>query len=284
MAMGHLYGGLAALGTGAKAVWFQHGIVTHPDLLDRIVRRVPADRAYANSHATEAWELDHYGRHCEVVYPGVDLERFAKDTYPHGATRAELGIPANSPVVISVARFQRGKGQEILLETAKLIYSRGLHVHFILVGDTVAGLEPGYKDVLLQKSRDLRLDGLAHFVGLRDDLPRLLRDADVLAHSPIFPEAFGLVLVEAMAMELPVVASRGGGPEEIVVEGQTGYLVPPGDPEALADRILDLLTSPDHRTAMGKAGRGRVEELFSARQMVLRFEESFERVLADGSR
>ncbi len=284
MAMGHLYGGLAALGTGAKAVWFQHGIVTHPDLLDRMVRWIPSEHIYANSRATAAREMARLVRHCEVIFPGIDLSRFDRGNYPYGVARAELGISLQVPVVISVARFQRGKGQEILLEAASLIRQRGIDVHFILVGDTVAGLEPSYRDLLFRRSRDLGFDKAVHFVGFRDDLPRLLRDADILAHTPILPEAFGLVLVEAMAMKLPVVASRWGGPEEIVVEGETGYLVAPGDAQALADRIADLLGAPDRRAAMGKAGRRRAEELFSARQMISRFEKTFERVLADGSR
>jgi len=284
MAMGHLYGGLAALGTGAKVLWFQHGIVTHPDLLDRLAHYVPSNHIYVNSHATAARETARLSRHCEVIYPGVDLHRFAKSLCTYGAARAEFGIPPSAPAVISVARFQRWKGHEVLLEAARLIRGHGVDAHFVLVGDTLAGLEPSYREVLVRRCADLGLEKAVHFVGFRDDLPRLLRDADVLAHSPILPEAFGLVLVEAMAMELPVVASRGGGPEEIVVDGETGYLVTTGDHKELAERILDLLANPGRRAAMGKAGRRRAEELFSARQMILRFEESFERVVADGSR
>jgi glycosyltransferase involved in cell wall biosynthesis len=284
MAIGHLYGGLAALGAGAKVMWFQHGIVTHPDLLDRLAYFVPSKHIYVNSRATAARETARSSRHCEVVFPGVDLDRFARSLYTYGAARAEFGIPPSAPVVISVARFQRGKGQEVLLEAARLIRGRGVDAHLVLVGDTQAGLEPTYREVLVRRCADLGLEKVVHFVGFRDDLPRLLRDADVLAHSPILPEAFGLVLVEAMAMELPVVASRGGGPEEIVVDGETGYLVAPGDHKELAERILDLLANPGRRAAMGKAGRRRAEELFSARQMILRIEESFQRVLADGSR
>ncbi|MBI3780395.1 MAG: glycosyltransferase [candidate division NC10 bacterium] len=283
MAMGHLYGGLAALGTAAKAVWFQHGIITHPDLVDRLIRWIPSIHAYVNSHSAARQSAGRSRDCAEVIFPGVDLGRFEKSRYPYGATREELGIPPNAPVVMSVARFQRWKGQEVLLEAAGLIQRRGINAHFILVGDTVAGLEPDHRKAVSRRAGDLGLQKAVHFVGFRNDVPRLLRDADVLAHSSILPEAFGLVLVEAMAMELPVVASQGGGPDEIVVEEETGYLVPPGDPEALAERVMDLLADPGRRTAMGQAGRRRAEELFSARRMIFRFEESFERVLADGS-
>jgi glycosyltransferase involved in cell wall biosynthesis len=108
----------------------------------------------------------------------------------------------------------------------------------------------------------------------------LLRGALALLFPIDWPEPFGRVMIEAMALGCPVIAPREGGPLFIVRDGETGMLVPPRDPDALAEALLALLAEPARRTAMGRAGRARVDAVFDIRHHVGAMEALFEEILA----
>lgn len=274
MAMGHLYGGLAALGMPVKRTWFQHS-VSVGQVVDRLAALIPADRLYANSVASlrAVQQLHPRVGSVQVVYPGIDADPLIGEK--RFAFRREFGIPDNAPLVAMVGRFQRGKGQHVFLETAALVCRQRPDARFVVVGDTLLGLEPDYNAEL---ARQVDRCGLARFViltGWRSDVRLLLSEVDVLAHPSIAPEAFGLVVVEASLLGKPVVASRHGGLTEIIVEDETGFLVPPGDSAALADRILVLLANESLRQHMGERGREAALDRFTSVRMVAELERSY---------
>jgi glycosyltransferase involved in cell wall biosynthesis len=106
------------------------------------------------------------------------------------------------------------------------------------------------------------------FTGFIEDVPAVLAASDVVAHSSLRPEPFGLVMIEAMAASRPVVTPSEGGGLDIVVPGETGLLYEPGDPGGLASAIVDLLTWPERGERLGRAGRARVEALFGIDRFV----------------
>jgi glycosyltransferase involved in cell wall biosynthesis len=122
------------------------------------------------------------------------------------------------------------------------------------------------------------VDDLVTFEGFRADVPQVMADLDVFV-LPSLWEGFGLVLVEAMAAGRPVVASAVGPISEIVVDGVTGLLVPPGDPDALAEAIVRLLQDPELAAALGRAGRARVERELRVDTMVTRTEALYDELL-----
>ena len=130
--------------------------------------------------------------------------------------------------------------------------------------------------------RIARPDLAGHVVltGARHDVPACLDAMDVVIHASVVAEPFGRVLIEAMAIGRPVIAPREGGPLLIVVDGETGLLVPPRDAGALADALLALLADPARRAAMGRAGRARVDAVFDIRHHVRAMEALFDEVLA----
>ncbi|MFW6193864.1 MAG: glycosyltransferase, partial [Gemmatimonadota bacterium] len=129
------------------------------------------------------------------------------------------------------------------------------NAHLLLVGD-------GPERFVIESLIDgLGLDNRVHLLGLRSDVADLLAGSDLFLLSSV-SEAASLSILEAMAVGLPVVATRVGGNPEVVVEGETGHLVPPGDLEAFADRVVELLRRPDLRRRMGEAGRRRVRTEF----------------------
>ena len=145
----------------------------------------------------------------------------------------------------------------------------------------------GYEDYA-QGVRDLAsnvgLDGRILFTGWRytlGEIAEVMAAIDVLLHPPTGPEPFGLVLVEAMATARPVVASRIGGISEVVVDGLTGELVPPGDWKAAAAAVLRILADPSRAKSMGAAGRIRAIEDFEVGAYALRIEALYDSVLAE---
>lgn len=145
-------------------------------------------------------------------------------------------------------------------------------VHFLLVGD---GPErPRYEATV----RKMGLSGRVHFTGLIEDPvgEGLFAAADIVCQASVWNEAFGLVIAEGMASSRPVVATRVGGIPELVVDGETGYLVDRDDADALADRISQLVDDTQLRESLGRAGRQVCEELFDQRQHASRLIEQYQ--------
>jgi glycosyltransferase involved in cell wall biosynthesis len=164
--------------------------------------------------------------------------------------------------VVIVAALRPEKNHELLLEAL------GLSVHQPLCHLAIVG--QGARESAIQEyAEKLGMDDRLHWLGLRDDVPRILSVADllVLCSHPVV-ETFPLCVLEGMAAELPVVSTRVGSIEEMMVEGKTGLLVPPSDVHALAGAIDELLHNPGRSRAMGKAGREHVLRNFDQETMV----------------
>jgi L-malate glycosyltransferase len=206
-----------------------------------------------------------------LVPNGVDLKRFAPRP-PSPSLRAALAVPPSAPVAVSVGRHVPEKGYRHLVDAAALVERTKPGVHWSLVGDGElrSGLEA--------QARRLGLASGVHFPGSRDDVADVLALADVFV-LPSESEGFGRVLVEAMAMGRPVVATTVGGIPDVVVDGATGLLVAPADPAALADAVRALLDDPARATALGAAGRARAESTFSLGAHVDAVERVYDEVL-----
>ena len=285
MAMGHLYGGLAALGTAAKAVWFQHGIPTRRETLTWLAAAIPARIIYAPSERVKSFQASIWPwRQIERIDLGVDHERFDPCRYSFGAIRREFSIARDAPMMVMLGRFQHGKGQHIFIEAAALVLKKIPEAYFLIVGDSLFALEPDYGSAIRRRANDAGLGGRVIFAGFRHDVPEILRDTDVLVLASILPEGSPMVLIEAMAMGVPVVATSVGGVPEIVVNSVTGILVPPGDPNAIAEGIVELLSNASRKAMMGDSARRRAHAQYGARAMTERIERSLLHLLNRDSR
>jgi glycosyltransferase involved in cell wall biosynthesis len=202
--------------------------------------------------------------HVRTVRYGLDLDEI--DAHPDAPDlRAELGMAPGQPLVLFAGRLVPQKALEVLITAVARIREAVPDMRV-----AVAGRGP-----LEQKMRDrvraLGLDDTIIFLGFRPDAPRLMRQADLFV-LPSRWEGLGLVLLEAMAARCPVVASWVGAIPEVVADRETGRLVPPDDPDALADAMLTLLRDPAERRRMGEAGRRRVRERFALETEVARIE------------
>lgn len=199
-----------------------------------------------------------------MLSEGLDLTKWARATVTR-SIRTELGIAPTAPVVGFVARLDPWKGLDVFLEAAARVAKEFPEAVFLVSGDAPPGFE-AYRDEMVARAAAIGLDQRIRFLGWRyrlDDIPALMADLDIFCHTSIAPEPFGLVIIEAMAMGCPVIAARAGGPMEIVENGISGLLTPPGDAAALAEAIRGLLAAPERRARLAAAGRARVETIYS---------------------
>lgn len=266
------YAGLAGRHPRRPVIW--HVRVADSDgFLDRLMLRL-ASVVVVNSKAVGhrfAWAPPGKVR---CIYNGVDLKRFSP-RQPPPLLRAALGLPERARVVASIGRFVAFKGYAHLLEAAALVRAARADVHWLLVG------EGELREDLEAQCRRLGLAPQVHFLGWREDVPDLLALCDLLV-LPSLGEHFGRVLIEAMAMARPVVATEAGGVPEIVVHGETGVLVPPAEPKALAEAVLSLLEDPGRAARLGAAGRRRTERDFGLRRHAEAVEHLYEELLGAG--
>jgi glycosyltransferase involved in cell wall biosynthesis len=199
-----------------------------------------------------------------IIPNAVRAETFAL------ARREAPGSPGDGmPVVLTLARLDRQKGLPVLLEAA----SRVPEARFLVAGE---GPE---RPMLEAEIRRLELGGRVTLLGHRDDVPRLLADCDLFVLPSLY-EGLPVSVLEAMAAGRPVVATAIGGTDEAVVDGETGLLVAPGNAEALAKKIREVLADPVLARRLGDAGRQRVVREFSAESMVRQVTNLYEELLA----
>ena len=199
-----------------------------------------------------------------VLHSGVDTTQFTPDGSGRDLRRGirqELGLPPDCTLVGTIRNVNRFKGLTYFIEAAARIKSRVPSAKFVIVGRKL-DTDPGYWDQLQQLTERLGLKQDILFTGFREDIPAILSALDVFVLASI-EESCPVALLEAIAMKVPVVATEVGAVSEMVLDGRTGWVVPPRDGVALAESTLTLLEMPRERlAAMVEAGRERVEALF----------------------
>ena len=199
------------------------------------------------------------GDRIAVVPSGVDCDRFA-GAAPAGL-RASCGLPASARLVGTVGHLEHGKGQQDLIGAAALLARELPDLFFVLVGEGAG------RAAFEQQAASLGIGGRVIFTGFRSDVPAVLADLDLFV-MPSHAEGLCTAAVEAMAAGLPVIGTAVGGLVEVVADGQTGLLVPPANPEALADAIRRVMTDESSRRRMAAAARARAFDHFGVKNMV----------------
>lgn len=211
-----------------------------------------------------------------VIPPGISLQDFGNLRNDPCRVRSEFNIPMDAIVVGMIGRLSPGKGHEEILQAAKMLsVSSRMDIRFLVVGGASFG-EESYEKKIKDLAAELGLGDRVIFTGFRQDVPRLLACMDIFAF-PSHEESFGLALTEAMAMGIPVVATRSAGVLDIVEENRSGILVSPKNQTQLAEGILRLAVNPEIRQEYGIEGRRRVKKLFSIESVVDRLEVYYEK-------
>jgi glycosyltransferase involved in cell wall biosynthesis len=215
-------------------------------------------------------ELGYPNDKIRIIRNGVDPARFNINT--DRGVLVEFGFADHDPVVGIVGSLRPVKDHATLLRAARIVIDEMPRVRFLVIG------EGWDRPQLMALSSELRITGNVHFTGMRSDITRLLCAIDVFTLTSI-TECFPMALLEAMACARPAVCTAVGGIPEIIDDGETGYLVPPKDPQQLAIRLVDLLSNPQTARRMGRAGRDRVEREFSLDRSVEAAQQAIEDVV-----
>ncbi len=263
----HLLGGLAGRMTGTPVIWHLRDFLPG-GFAGRVFRggaRWLPTVIITNSDAVAATIRSNRDDGPRVIrlYNPVDLSRF-QPSPSRGTLRREIGLSEDVPLVGLVAHLTPWKGHELFLDIARQVTEAVLSAHFVVAGGPIYETDghAGYPEALRRRVSALSLGDRVVFLGARDDVPEVLEALDVLVHCPTAPEPFGRALAEAMAAGRPVVASRCGGIPEVVLDGVTGFLAPPGDVKGFASAVVRLLEDPALREQFGTSGRRRAESLF----------------------
>jgi glycosyltransferase involved in cell wall biosynthesis len=266
------YGVLLAKMTGARCVVHVH--VNYGEWLSPTVK-------WALKHADALVSVSKYAAHSiseagyrpdriHVVLNALDLssERW-NDTTDKESTRKALGIPDDAVVLGIVSRLFLYKGHRDLFQALALVKAHMPSYRLVIVGEDDPRSHPGggrFSAELKAYALELGMSDNIIFTGFRTDIPQLMESFDLYT-MPSWEEPFGMVFLEAMALGKPVVAWKLAGPEEIVINGETGFLVQPKAHQELGEAILTLARDAEMRQRFGQAGRRRVEERFSSQRM-----------------
>jgi glycosyltransferase involved in cell wall biosynthesis len=259
-----LYGAPAAVlaGMADRVLWWQHGIPEH-HWLDRCATALPAIAIGCSSNASaRAQARLSPARPTFVVAPGARL--------PQVDGQVSLELTPGAPVVGLVGRLEPWKGHDRLLGAQALLRERGHRIHMVMVGGDAYDLSPEYAQSLPRLVDRLELADAVTLTGQVPDPGPYIEQMDILVNASDC-EPFGIVLLEAMARGVPVVAVDAGGPSELIEDRRTGMLARSGEPDALADALEPLLESPDLRNSLGRAGRERFMRDFTDVAMRERF-------------
>jgi glycosyltransferase involved in cell wall biosynthesis len=278
-------GALAARLAGRPVLWNLHDILS-AEHFSSLNRRIAVwwanwfvDTVIVNSQATRSAFVHNGGSEAKthLVYNGIDASPFDTISDAEVQRVREATGTEGVPCVGVFSRLAPWKGQHVLLDALADVPG----VHALLVGDALFAGDRPYAKSLQSQARRLGIADRVHFLGFRSDIPALMRAVDVVAHTSTAPEPFGRVIVEGLLAGRPVIATRAGGASEILNHEETGYLVPPGDAQILAD-VLRTLTVPGSpkETTTGQnvqqvvdAGSSMARARFSVDQMHTGIEE-----------
>ena len=273
-------GRIAGTMLGTPVLLHEHAVFPSVPMHQKVADQLLApfgDRMVVNCEAVAEFCVEHRSisaEDVEIIFNGVPLDEF-RDVPEASARQAveELEIDPGSPIVGTIARLDEQKGVTYLLRAVPAIKAKIPEAQLLIVGDgTLRG-------ALQEEARQLGIADDVIFAGERRDVARLYKSMDVKVISSIF-EGTTLTVFEAMAAGTPVVATTVDGVEEVIEDGSTGLLVPPKDPESIADAVTSLLNAPERRRRLSERAKEAVKQ-YDVRTTMRRIENLYETLLSE---
>jgi glycosyltransferase involved in cell wall biosynthesis len=261
----------AAAAAGLPCIWHARDLKGHA-LVRHALRRTTRSVICVSEAVRQA-----VGVPAVVIHNGIDADEFAASAQP-GALRREFGM-GDAPLVVMAAQMVPWKGHDVFIRAAALLRQMHPRLKAAIAGSDMFGEHADYCAAIQRLIEENGLGECVLLLGQRADVATLMADADVVV-SASDAEPFGRVALEAMAVGRPVVGTRAGGLPEVVADGETGILVQPRDPQALADAVSRLLADGALRTRMGQRGHALVRERFSIEAHARAVERVYEDVMA----
>lgn len=230
----------------------------------RCIPLFPATRVITVSESLKEFVSTHVGidkKRIDVVYNGVDVGKFSVEPAQIEEIIGRTGRISH-PIIGTIGNLYPVKGHLYLLRAAAIVIKEFPEAVFLIVGK-----KTDYLETLIKESIRLDIEKNVYFLGHREDVPSFLKSIDIFV-LPSLQETFSIATIEALAASKPVVATRCGGPEEIIVDGNTGFLAAPADPVDLAERIMYLIRNEGVAREISEAGRRTVSEKFTLEAMI----------------
>lgn len=245
-------------------IWHEHNIQSsfiRKTILNLLAiwlpnRIVAVSSAVANSY----WSIVRSHK-IQVIHNALDLSEFSTKNLTN--IRKEFDISDETKIITMASVLRPWKGHEFFIRAAHLVKMKFPESKFLVLGEEIMKKERGYKQWLIELSKSLGLKNDVIFMGFRRDVPNVLLQSDVIVLPSVLPDPFPTIVLEAMAAAKPIVATNVGGVPEMVVNGETGLLVPHKNYEAMANAILKLLTDKELACQLGKCGFARLARVFA---------------------
>lgn len=277
----HFAAGAAAKPLGIPSVWWINDLLT-ADFFGWAVRKAFASKA--RRLATRLAPVSNLGRDALIregapqarittIHNGIPLERYVRSAAR--PLRAELGISEDTPLAGVVGRITPWKGQDLLVRIAAEWKTRGRAGLFVIIGRAFNEDAP-YEAEVRRLIAEAGLESRVRFIPFRADIAEALSSLDVLLHTSLKPEPFGRVIIEAMAVGVPVIAAKAGGVPEIITHGTDGLLAEPGNAREYADRLAALLDSPGETGRLAANALRTVKTRFSIERVFQDFDGIFQ--------
>ncbi len=251
----HLTSYFAAKMTGRPEIWHIHDYPYHPDLLERLRMRLPSDHVLFTTHRVNSGypKLQKFPH--SVVAPTCIDPVLLRTVAEQPGIRQKFDL-LEGPLFVTVARLQQHKGLHYLLAAIPAVLKAYPNAIFAIAGKGSGPEQEAYRDTLVAQCACLGISKQARLLGYvsDNDLIALYRTATALVH-PALSEGFGLTLLEAMSLGVPVIAAAADGPGEIITHGQNGWLVPKGDSSSLASAMIALLSDSTTAQVLSQGGR-----------------------------
>jgi glycosyltransferase involved in cell wall biosynthesis len=272
---------IAAKLLGLKCVIHQRGITPVPRWCQWVARR--ADHVICVSDAAKDNLLANglLADRCTAIHNGINMDALRRQiTRRPEEVREALGIEADRAIVGLAGMIRPWKGQMVLVKAMERVKDSHPEALAIIMGgiSDQNTRDREYYDEICEYVRERRLERWIRLLDHQANAPEFLQIFDVMVHTAIDPEPFSRVVIEGMALERPIVASATGGTPEAIADGVSGFLVPAGDSQALADRIVTLLERHDLRARFGRAARETVEQKFLIQSHIARTQAVYDRL------
>lgn len=246
-----------------KHIWHVHEIITKPKAFTKTIGFLLgkySDNIIVVSNAVKNhWNKHVLNKPITRIYNGIDTLAFESTK---GLLKQELNLGDSEILVVMIGRVNHWKGQDYFIDIAKNILKNQPDTKFVMAGDAYAGNEH-LVDKLKNRITNEGLSNSVYYIGYRTDIPNLLNSADIFVLPSILPDPFPTVILEAMASAKPVIATNHGGAVEMVVNDETGILIPFDNAEVAAGKIVTLISDLPKISKMGEAGRKRINTLYS---------------------
>lgn len=288
MPKAHLFGGLASLHSGCPEIWFHHGPLSSTKYQGLIPLIPSAAVLVASKYMEQVQSATYYSAKTVKRVPlGLDIEALAPNVANRERLRTQYGMSDDVLCIGMFGRLIQWKGQHVVVEALRLCRDRNPRMKFqcFFVGGTLFGREPEYRASLETTIAQQNLRQNVTFTGHVTDVYPYYDMTDVVIHASTVPEPFGLVVSEAMAKERIVVATTGGGPSEMIRDGETGFLYSAADAGRLADILLDIYERrqrADTREALraiGARARAHIAAEYSITHSVQQLETLYREIL-----